>query len=510
MGMCLYFVAILLHSPCIWAGEPVSVSHGKASERTEELQTEKSLEHFVVTNESMKAPRMKNSDEFEPTLSSIVPFYRLRIRFATTSDWTTLAFENPENILTMRVVSVQSDPEEIQAQPRTISIKQALHTAKPGKTAGLTVDLAVNPRATEEPLIFILQKGNIGRSTLTIWDLKGTEPILLQQIVHRTTVGKDAELNPFSFRLDLSSLKERAPDRKTVRRFHIKKRIWAFYYPWYRIHDWESPILKDRPNQTYTSDNPSVMRRHIELAKSASIDGFIVSWWGPNDYTDNNLKLLLDLASEMNFRIMIYYETLKGDNFKNPSEIVQRLRYAVSKCGSHPAYMKIGGKPVIPIFSSAKVSLKIWENVFATLRTKSLDAFFLAMGYDIRNLEIFDGLHEYVVHAIPSLDETLRSTGQMTHEYPLLSDSERPRLWSATVQPGYDDLLIPGRRGSLKNRKNGSAYRTTFEAAVKSNPDWIFITSWNEWWENTHIEPGERFGDRYLALTKQFADRWRP
>ena len=39
--------------------------------------------------------------------------------------------------------------------------------------------------------------------------------------------------------------------------------------------------------------------------------------------------------------------------------------------------------------------------------------------------------------------------------------------------------------------------------------DWIFITTWNEWWENTSIEPGELYGDQYLQITKEYAEKWK-
>ncbi len=77
------------------------------------------------------------------------------------------------------------------------------------------------------------------------------------------------------------------------------------------------------------------------------------------------------------------------------------------------------------------------------------------------------------------------------------------------VQPGYDERLIPGRQGLFKEREGGAYYRATFEAALQSEPDWIFITSWNEWWEHTHIEPGERYGDLYLQITHEYVEKWK-
>ena len=56
---------------------------------------------------------------------------------------------------------------------------------------------------------------------------------------------------------------------------------------------------------------------------------------------------------------------------------------------------------------------------------------------------------------------------------------------------------------------DGEFYRSTFEAALQSDPDWIFITTWNEWWEHTYIEPSEEFGDLYLRITREYAERWK-
>jgi len=44
---------------------------------------------------------------------------------------------------------------------------------------------------------------------------------------------------------------------------------------------------------------------------------------------------------------------------------------------------------------------------------------------------------------------------------------------------------------------------------MKSAPDWLFITSWNEWWENTHIEPSDHYGSLYLQLTRELLDDWK-
>jgi hypothetical protein len=89
-------------------------------------------------------------------------------------------------------------------------------------------------------------------------------------------------------------------------------------------------------------------------------------------------------------------------------------------------------------------------------------------------------------------------------------DDPGPRIFAATVQPGYDDHLLPDRRGGqIQERLDGAFYRSTFEAALASDPDWVFITSWNEWWENTQIEPSMTYGDLYLQITREYVDQWK-
>ena len=58
-------------------------------------------------------------------------------------------------------------------------------------------------------------------------------------------------------------------------------------------------------------------------------------------------------------------------------------------------------------------------------------------------------------------------------------------------------------------RQDGEFYRRTFQGAIDSKPDWVVITSFNEWLEGTQIEPSVRYGRQYLELTRTLADRFR-
>lgn len=34
----------------------------------------------------------------------------------------------------------------------------------------------------------------------------------------------------------------------------------------------------------------------------------------------------------------------------------------------------------------------------------------------------------------------------------------------------------------------------------------MIVTNWNEWWENTEIEPSQRYGTVYLAATRKWTE----
>jgi hypothetical protein len=73
------------------------------------------------------------------------------------------------------------------------------------------------------------------------------------------------------------------------------------------------------------------------------------------------------------------------------------------------------------------------------------------------------------------------------------------------VTPGFDDTKLVGRVGRQVARANGQVYDAQWDAAVTSGADWVVVTSWNEWWENTQIEPGVRYGTVFLDRTRAWA-----
>jgi hypothetical protein len=81
------------------------------------------------------------------------------------------------------------------------------------------------------------------------------------------------------------------------------------------------------------------------------------------------------------------------------------------------------------------------------------------------------------------------------------------RISCLTIIPGYDDTKI--RKPGLKaDRQDGQTYRVLWEEAIRADPDWVLITSWNEWHEGSEIEPSWEDGDKYIQITGEYAPKF--
>ncbi len=449
-----------------------------------------------------------------PTLLSnageLIPFYRLRIELITSSDWTTLELLNPDNVLTIRQMNTLWAPVNSATEFATLYLSQPISAAETSTRIAMTADYAITPQALEQPLNFLLQKGALNSSTVRIYNLVGDTVSLLLEVDHQNLVVDNPDTNPREFSLDLGRLSAVPPKEGTSMRADLDPMVWAFYYPWYSLDDWESDQLVDKPEEPYASSNPQAIAHQIEQAQASGIDGFIASWWGPGTQTDRNLITLLDLAEERDFKVAIYYETLDNGIGREENEIFAWVAHAIRTYRNHPAYMQIDGKPLIVLWATDAVTYRDWVVVSNALYIQGLDAVLLGMGYSSPNLELFAGYHDYAVFSNPDLFQTYAWAARMARYYPLLMDNPVAKIFAATVQPGYDDRLLPDRGGGqVQERMDGDTYRATFEAALASDPDWIFITSWNEWWETTQIEPSQTYGDLYLQITREYVDRWK-
>lgn len=284
--------------------------------------------------------------------------------------------------------------------------------------------------------------------------------------------------------------------------------VLAFYYPWYNPENFHRDAMWDVPVTPYQSDSRSTIERQVREARDAGITGFISSWMGKGNRTDNNLATLLDVSKGTDFASTIYFETGQA-GLVSQGEIVHALRYVVAKYGSHPNWARVGGKPAIFFWNpSAAGGVEFWQAVRSQVDPNGEWHWNVETDRPDSWLQVFDGIHLFSA-ASWTADATATYKSLKSKVEAASARTGKPKVWSAGVAPGWDNSRQGTPTRVTVGRENGGYYSRRWESAIASEPGAITITSWNEWGEGTAIEPGSSYGNLYLGITRRYAESYR-
>jgi len=273
--------------------------------------------------------------------------------------------------------------------------------------------------------------------------------------------------------------------------------VLAYYYIWYDTSSWDRakvdvPILGD-----YSSDDITVMRQHIREAQAAGINGFIVSWKS-TDVLNRRLQQLTQVAQQENFKLAIIYQGL--DFYRNPlpvNQVASDLDYFIQNFASLPVF-QIFSKPLI-IWSGtwqfttqevAQVTESRRGSLLLLASERNIDGYTRLENLVDGNAYYWSSVNPATYHGY---QDKLDQLGNLVHK--------NNGLWIAPAAPGFDARLIGGTM--VVDRNNGDTFRTEINTAMASAPDVLGIISWNEFSENSYIEPSQKYGTQYLDVLKQ-------
>lgn len=284
-----------------------------------------------------------------------------------------------------------------------------------------------------------------------------------------------------------------------------EKLVLAFYYAWFDENTWRPGVVPDMPNAPYRSADRGAIARHVDQAKAAGIDALVLSWLGPNNPTDSNLATLLSVAQEKGLRVSLDFET-NSPFLGSPDAAASALRYAIDKYAGHPAFLRAQGKPVIMFWRTRQYPVATWQQIRNQV-DPGRTTIWIAEGDDPSYLQAFDGIHMYSIAWARDVTSTMSSFASKVASWESRLGSSK--YWVATVMPGYDDRTTGRSDAFVRDRQDGQYYVSTWNAAMVTSPDWIVITSFNEWVEGSQIEPSVSYGDKYLSLTRQLSAQFK-
>lgn len=284
--------------------------------------------------------------------------------------------------------------------------------------------------------------------------------------------------------------------------------VMAFYYPWYEPSDWTSGKMSDVAAPTYSGGDDATIKRHIQQADDAGIDALICAWFGPDEERLNKrcrrLQQLIE-DSGRDLKIVIMPEQAAWPQLGSVDALANALSVVQRDFMSRPSYLTFQGKPVVFWFNPASLGgPDTWKSLRD--RTDSGRGQYWFGGTDnFSYLDAFDALYYFDISWERAPGAAMNSYGGRLASYNKANGQNRPFV--ATVMPGYDDIKV--RNGHRRDRENGNYYRGTWQTAIDKNAAAVVLTSFNEFFEGSHVEPSAQYGDLYLRLTRELSDKFR-
>ena len=145
------------------------------------------------------------------------------------------------------------------------------------------------------------------------------------------------------------------------------------------------------------------------------------------------------------------------------------LDYIADQYAAEPGYLKIGGKPVIFVYSTSGDGVGMaqrWNEAKALAK-----------------------LPFYVVLKVFSGYKTINPQPDSWHQYGPATRASNQSPYSFSVSPGfwYDSGGEAPRLG-----RDLAEFRNAVTQMVAADATWKLVTTWNEWGEGTAVEPGEQ------------------
>jgi hypothetical protein len=307
--------------------------------------------------------------------------------------------------------------------------------------------------------------------------------------------------------------------------------VGAYYYPWYgpntgghhyqhvmRMHT--TPGTQPPALGTYNSRDPNVIATHIDQSHLGNISMWAMSWWGPNTYEDVTIRnsiLTHPRAGELSYTIH-YESTGRLGTFASPNytNLATDFRYLGQNVFSNPNYMRIDGRPVIFMYLSREYfkAQPGWD-ALANVRTMMQNEFgynpYIVGDHFFGNIapgaQYLDAVTAFDVYGqtFGGRPTNIASLNRLEDNYDFVARyAENIGVdFIPGVSPGYNDTAV--RSGNAPSprylidaaygpTKQGSTLSQMLDLAVlpHTDPDindLIMVNSFNEWHEDTQIEP---------------------
>jgi hypothetical protein len=276
--------------------------------------------------------------------------------------------------------------------------------------------------------------------------------------------------------------------------------------------------LLDVPDALYDLDDEAAATfdRHIREAVAAGLDGFVVAWPGGGGTADQSpdssrwnrrLDEMVKAVRRFNaaggrFRLILGYESQDESGIRPIEHVRADLAYFVERYGEDAAFRVPGfeRRPIViwmhsrwyPVNAVRSVHELLGSSVLLAGNEHRLD------GWRRGVAPYLDGTHWYW-----SSQDPYRNPQSFEQVDELADELHRQgKLWLAPLAGGFNisnfglgDVCVP--------RNDGETLRRNYAGNLPSEPDIWIVISWNEFLENTYLQPTQRHGTRYTEVLRE-------
>jgi hypothetical protein len=270
--------------------------------------------------------------------------------------------------------------------------------------------------------------------------------------------------------------------------------------------DYSGSQIVDIPTEgLYDQTQSDTFLRHVTVASQAGVKGFLADWQGTgypvqspaSSGYNSRLDIMVSAVDAYNaehassFGLGLAYAAF-GDYSRPASAIIADLRYFVSRYGKDAAFRNgYSARPIVMWLNSRKFSA---ETVQAVSKAMRPDVYLLGDETSSswpRDGQYLDGTSYYWSTQDPWKNSSAASgVGKLAAG--VHADGKR---WFAPFIAGYNKQLMGG---TCVERRGTQTLTELWRINGATRPEGWFGISWNEFVENTYLEPSKLYGSTYL------------
>lgn len=124
--------------------------------------------------------------------------YKIRIQITTSADWTNFSLLSGGQLSDAMLVSSSPEATNAAADPALFSLNQPLERATKGGKVEMVADVVLSNVQADQLLTFVIKRGSIGSTTITLMNNMGVKPVAVKTIDWAGMAGTTGE-NPMQF-----------------------------------------------------------------------------------------------------------------------------------------------------------------------------------------------------------------------------------------------------------------------------------------------------------------------